>query len=192
MRRPGDAVPGREPKSHVLADRADPPGGDDLASGVRGRRGRQHALAVRVEVRPEPGAPIVVRVRKHATRSQLAHGSPARRRGHESIRAAHQAVAAVEHERAREPRVGEAHGVDRLQAPATREHLVRARHTGQALEAAHLGAVRERVEPVVAVSDAQARDGRVDVDLLRGRRSGLWFGLVDRRRNARRRRPKQA
>ena len=117
-------------------------------------------------MRPEPCAPIVVRVREHAARAKLAHARAARGRGHEAVGAAHKAVAAVEHERAREPRVAEARGVDRLQAAATREHLVRAGHAGEVLEAPHLGAVRERVEPVVAVRQAQAPDGAVDVDLL--------------------------
>ena len=73
VRRPGDAVPGREAEPYVLADGADPSGCHELARGVGRRGGREHALAVRVEMRPEPGAPIVVRVREHAARAQLAH-----------------------------------------------------------------------------------------------------------------------
>ena len=100
MRRPGDAVPGREAQAHVLADRADPAGGPQRARRV-GRGGRrEHRLAVLVEVPPEPGAGVVVRVGQDAARADLANARAARVRGHEAVGAPDELGAAVEHERA--------------------------------------------------------------------------------------------
>ena len=61
-RQPGDAVPGREAQAHVLADGTDPPGCHELARRVWRRTRGEYALAVRVVVRPEPCAVVIVRV----------------------------------------------------------------------------------------------------------------------------------
>lgn len=175
------SVPGREAHGLVLADGADTVRGQELARRVGcGARGDDAAPVV-VEVRVEPRAVVVARVGENPARAQLANASRARHRRHEAVGSAHQAVAAVEHGGAAGDRVGVARGVDRLQAPAAREHLRGRLDAGEVLEAAHLGAVGERIEPVRAVGQAQAPDGAVDVDLLHQQLDGIVRPRAGRR-----------
>ena len=160
------ARPGREAEAHVLADRADATGGTECARRIRRRARRQHRLAVVVEVRPEPRARIGVRVGEHAAGPDLAHARAARAGGHEAVRASHELVAPVEHERARETRVAERGRVDRLERGAAAEHLRRARYAGEVLEAGDLGHALKRVEEVIRLPHANLRPGGVDHDLL--------------------------
>ena len=163
------ARPGCEAEAHVLADRADATGGAKRARRIGRRARRQHRLAVVVEVRPEPRACVGVRVGEHAAGPDLAHARSARAGGHEAVRASHELVAPVEHERAREPHIAERGRIDRLERGAAAEHLRRARDAGKVLEAGDLGHALERVEQVVRLPHA---------DLHRFCKANEWIKFV--------------